>query len=234
VACSEDALRANMFPMQETGEEDKTTIKHLDCETAHKTLGLREPRYTTRAPLGKKQRNITSHSNLVSHKNPSSNIMELNIYPRSCNPLAATHFKEKDLNRIENKALMTFLPKIGYNRHTPAKSTGLRTQRMRRNQHQKPLRGTICLANKCIHPTSRLNSPLEEILSINTDWVKLIAGIAKPVIAYTKKLHHMEGEWFISIWEFLHLTDCQIKVATGWLPQKCKRREKNTNASWTS
>jgi hypothetical protein len=33
--------------------------------------------------------------------------------------LVATHFQEKDLNKIKNKAHMTFLPKIGYNRHTP-------------------------------------------------------------------------------------------------------------------
>jgi hypothetical protein len=32
----------------------------------------------------------------------------------------------------------------------------------------------------------------------------------------------MEGDWYVSIREFPHATDCQIKAAKGWLP-KLKR-----------
>jgi hypothetical protein len=73
---------------------------------------------------------------------------------------------------------------------------------------------------------TRLASPLGEILSINTDWVQLIAGIARPVFEDTKKLHHMEGDWFISIREFLHSTECQIKTKPGWLPQIEREHDK--------
>jgi hypothetical protein len=63
-----------------------------------------------------------------------------------------------------------------------------------------------------------LGLPLGKIMRITMDWVQLIAGIAKPVFEDTKQIHHMEGKWFFSIREFLHLTDCQIKSITGLAP----------------
>jgi hypothetical protein len=65
----------------------------------------------------------------------------------------------------------------------------------------------------------RLDSPLRYIIQINRKWVQLIAGIERPIFEDTKTIYHMEGKWFVSIREFLHATDCQLKSTTGWVPQ---------------
>jgi hypothetical protein len=56
-------------------------------------------------------------------------------------------------------------------------------------------------------------------MSINLDKVQLIAGIEKPIFKDTRSLYHLEGEWFISIQEFLQATKCQIKMRNRWIPQ---------------
>ena len=66
---------------------------------------------------------------------------------------------------------------------------------------------------------TRMESPLGKTMQINLDWVQLIAGTQRPVFDNTKKLHHIEGEWFTSMRDFLRSIDGQIKQTTGWLPQ---------------
>ena len=93
---------------------------------------------------------------------------------------------------------MTFLPRIGYNRHTPRvvvygpeECRGLGIKNLYVEQSVKQFNAFI--------QHIRLASPLSNIMGINMDWVQLIADIARPVFEDTKKLHLMEGEWFISI-----------------------------------
>jgi hypothetical protein len=123
---SKDELENAGVPIsiQETGEEDRTTIKHLNCATAHKTLGLQK---TIKGNQDKQLEQLSEKSEEISQAIATSSVTRIqattswnSIYiPAVAYPLVATHFQEKDLNRIENKALMAFLPKIGYNRHTP-------------------------------------------------------------------------------------------------------------------
>ena len=56
-------------------------------------------------------------------------------------------------------------------------------------------------------------------MRINIDWVQLIAGTAWPIFEDTRQLLHLEGEWFISIREFLHSVDAKIKIDGVWTPQ---------------
>ena len=58
-----------------------------------------------------------------------------------------------------------------------------------------------------------------KITHITIDWVQLIAGIAWPMFEDTRKLLHLEGEWFISIREFLHSVYRKIKIEGVWTPQ---------------
>ena len=56
-------------------------------------------------------------------------------------------------------------------------------------------------------------------MRINIDWVQLIAGTTRPIFEDTKQLLHLEGEWFISIREFLHSVNATIKIDGVWTPQ---------------
>jgi hypothetical protein len=141
-------------------------------------------------------------------------------------PLVATHFQEKDLNKIENKELTSFLPKIGYNCYTPRAVVygptvcgGIDIKNLFVEQSVKQINAYI--------QHTRLDSPLGKIMHITMDWVQLVAGIEKPVFEDTKQIHHiMEGDWYVSIREFLHATNCQIKAVNGWLPKLEREHDK--------
>jgi hypothetical protein len=114
--------------------------------------------------------------------------------PAVAHPTVATYFQEADLAKLENKALMAFLPKIGYNQHTaravvygPEECGGIGIKNLYNEQ-------SIAQINALIQHT-RIESPLGDIISINLDWVQLIAGIQKPIFKDTKSLYHPEGEW---------------------------------------
>jgi hypothetical protein len=106
--------------------------------------------------------------------------------PAVAYPLVATHFQEKDLNKIENKALMSFLPKIGYNFNTPravvygpTECGGIGIKNLFVEQSVKQINAYI--------QHTRLDSPLGKIMHITMDWVQLIVGIAKPVFEDTNR-----------------------------------------------
>ena len=66
---------------------------------------------------------------------------------------------------------------------------------------------------------TRMESPLGKTMQINLDWVQLISGTQRPVFDDPRKLHHIEGEWFKSIQDFLRSINGQIKQTSGWRPQ---------------
>jgi hypothetical protein len=113
---------------------------------------------------------------------------------------------------------MVFLPKVGYNQHTaravvygPQECGGIGVKNLYVEQSVKQIKALI--------QHTRIKSPLGDIMSINLDWVQLIAGIQQPIFEDTKSLYHLEGEWFISIREFLQATEWQIKMRNRWTPQ---------------
>jgi hypothetical protein len=53
------------------------------------------------------------------HTETNKDSMECHIHPPGVTyPSVATYLEERELDKIENKAIMIFLPKMGYNRTT--------------------------------------------------------------------------------------------------------------------
>jgi hypothetical protein len=130
----------------------------------------------------------------------------------------ATYMEEKELVKVENKALMTFLPRMGYNRNTvravvyrPKRNRGLGIKNLYADQSVAQI--NALLQHKC------LASPLRKIITINLEWVQIIAGIQKPIFEDTKPLQHLEGHWFKSIRQFLHITNAKVVLHESWTPQ---------------
>jgi hypothetical protein len=93
--------------IQETGESGKTIINHLDCNIAHKTLGLQNTPIGNQdeqlEQLHEKSNNITQAiaSSLINRT--YAKIAWTSMYiPAVAYAMVATHFQEQDLNKIEN------------------------------------------------------------------------------------------------------------------------------------
>ena len=222
---TKDELEAKgvSIKIQENEQGTPTTIKHLDCNTAHRTLGL------YKSPTGNQSdqiEKITEKSNTIAASIAASSVTRSqatiawnSIYvPAVAYPLVATYMSKETLIKIENKALTKFLPKMGYNRNTaraviygPERMGGVGIKNLYVEQSIEQI--------KALTQHTRLQSPLGKTMQINLDWVQLIAGIQSPVLEETKPLHHIEGEWFIAIRDFLRSVKGQIKQTTGWRPQ---------------
>jgi len=179
-----------MIQVQEAGNVAPTTIKHLDCATAYRTLGLHKN------PMGnqdKQLQKLQENSARIAGAIATSSITRAqattawnSIYiPSVAYPLLATYFQEEDLTSLENRALMAFLPKMGFNRHTaravvygPEERGGLGIKNLYVEQSVEQI--------KALTQHIRLASPLGKIMRINIDWVQLIAGTARPIFEDTK------------------------------------------------
>ena len=102
--------------------------------------------------------------------------MEWNLHPSRTYPFVATYLEEKVLVKIENKAIMTFLPKMGYNQTTaravvygPAEHGGIGIKSLYAEQ---PVAQITALSQHL-----RLGSPLGGTIRLNLNWVQIIAGI---------------------------------------------------------
>jgi hypothetical protein len=209
--------------LTEPGETSETVITHHDCSTAHRTLGMQK------TPIGNQDeqfKKLQEKSNQIAQAVKASSLTRTEAtaawktmyIPAVAYPTVATYFQEADLTKLENKALMVFLPKMGYNQHTaravvygPEECGGIGIKYLYVEQSIEQIKALI--------QHTRIESPLGDIMSINLDWVQLIAGIEKPIFEDTRSLYHLEGEWFISIREFLQATECQIKMRNRWIPQ---------------
>ena len=209
--------------IKENEDDEPTEIRHLDCDTAHRTLGLYKS--ITGNQTMQIQR-LKERSENISQSVASSSITRSqattawnSIYiPSIAYPLVATYIDEDSLNKIESRALMAFLPKMGYNRNTaraviygPEEYGGLGIKNLYVEQSIEQI--------KAFMQHTRLDSPLGKTMLINLDWAQLIAGIQKPIFEDTRHLPHMEGEWFQSIRHFLHATFGQLKTDNIWTPQ---------------
>ena len=215
--------------IQEIGKDQPTEIKHLDCDEAHRTLGI----YKTITGNQQEQKKQTSQkSETISRAVGASHFTRKQaktawnaIYiPGVTYPSVATYLKQKELEKIENRAITVFLPKMGYNRTTaravvygPAEHGGIGIKNLYAEQ-------SIAQITALIQHT-RLQSPLGRTIRINLDWVQIIAGIGLPVLEDTRPIKHIEGEWFMAIREFLHKTNCDVKIDGIWTPTVQRQKD---------
>ena len=112
-----------MIQVQEAGKAAPRMIKHLDCATAHRTLGLHKtPMGNQDEQLKKLQENSARIAGAIATSSitraQATTAWNALYIPSVAYPLLATYFQEEDLTSLENKVLMAFLPKMGFNRHT--------------------------------------------------------------------------------------------------------------------
>ena len=202
---SKEDLSSNgvQITIKEPDTNQLTEIKHLDCNTAHRTLGL----YKTLTGDQKEQiKQTKTKSETISRAIGAAHFTRKQaktawnaIYITGVTyPFVATYLEENELVKIENSAIVNFLPKMGYNRNTaravvygPEEHGGIGIKSLYAEQLLAQITALI--------QHTRLESPLGRTILINLEWVQIIAGIQHPVFIDTRPIHHMEGKWFKSI-----------------------------------
>jgi hypothetical protein len=159
--------------IHENGKDQPTEIKHLDCDEAHRTLGV----YNTITGNQKEQKKQTSQkSETITRavgaaaftRKQTKTAWNAIYIPGVTYPSVATYLEEKELVKIENKAIMVFLPKMGYNRTTaraivygPAEQRGIGIKSLYAEQ-------SIAQITALMQHT-RLYSPLGRSIRVNLE-----------------------------------------------------------------
>ena len=161
--------------IKETGKDQPTKIKHLDCDEAHRTLGVYKTitgnQMEQKKQTSQKGETITRAVGAATFTRKQTKTAWNAIYIPGVTYLSvATYLQEKELVQIESKAIMVFLPKMGYNRTTaravvygPAEQGGIGIKSLYAEQ-------SIAQITALMQHT-RLYSPLEKTIRKNLDWV---------------------------------------------------------------
>jgi hypothetical protein len=115
-----------------------------------------------------------------------------------------------DMEKMQQKATAAFLSKMGYNRYMPREVVfGHKLHQglgIRHLYDMQGIDGTIALLQE-LNSTNTIN----EILIATIQTIQLEAGIRKPVYEDTTPLDYVSWSWLMSIRDFLHHMDAEIR-----------------------
>ena len=192
-------------------------IKHVDCTTAHRTLGQHKtPSGDTSAHL----RYIQTKSNDWLHTIKEANLtktealaaFETMWFPSISYGLGTVNLTYKELNNIQKPIVNYILPLLGYNRHLPrAVVFGSSSLGGLNFKHLYIHQGTMHVTQFIKHYRSGGN--IGKLLQIALRWLRLIAGFSFcPLRRPQANYHHIEDKWFGTTIRFLH--ECNAWIET--------------------
>lgn len=207
--------------LQEFSKTTPTNIKQQAPEVAHKTLGVWKSMIDDDTVNIKhlKQRSanmasIVSTSGLRPYQADAAVRM---IYTTAMGySLPAVNISEKIVNKIQAKALESFVPALGYNRNFPrdvilgpsefggASIPHLYTES--RIQQVEMLLSNI-----------RADTDLGKLFLINLNWIQVLAGIGEPYLTSTQEIPYINN-WFTGIREFLHQINGRLHIRSLHIP----------------
>lgn len=136
--------------------------------------------------------------------------------PAMCYALPAVSIDESSLNKIQYKALESFIPAMGYNKGFP-RAVALEPQEYGGIgiPHLYTEMNVTKLEYIIMH--LRINSDLGKLIRINLNWVQVNLGISTPIFEYKHAITYLNN-WFIHIHDFLRSIDATIVIKNTYVP----------------
>ena len=130
--------------------------------------------------------------------------------PAMCYSLPAISISEAALDKIQNKALETFVPVSGYNKGTPR---AMILGPMAYGGMGIPHLYTEMMATKIEYLIMHIrhNSDLGKLFRININWLQLNIGISTPYFEYPHEITYLNN-WFTHIHQFLRSINATLKI----------------------
>jgi exonuclease III len=210
-------------PHSLTGELQ--TLEYLPPSVAHKTLGhFKEPTGTQRVQfqqLKKKSDHITDFLWTTQLTRQEAWTFYHSCYiPSVTYPLTSSFLTEKQLDKIQRRAMTIIYAKCGFNRHTkrevlfgPHEFGGAEFRRLFISQG--------LAQTKYFLRHWRLQSTVGKLLQCSLAWFQLSTGMSFSVLERTHiPLPHLESKWLSSLRDFLSMIDASIQVDVPNIPPK--------------
>lgn len=196
------------------------SIKHPD--TAHKTLGVWKSmtgndstHLTALTSRSKNMSSIVSTSGLFPYQ---ADVAILMIYtPAMLYSLPAVNLSEKALDKIQYKALESFVPALGYNKgFSRAVMLGPSDYGGAAIPHLYTEASIQKIEYLMMH--IRAKTELGTLFLITLAWIQLQAGIDEQYLAQDRSLTYIDNNWFTGISDFLHQVNGRLVIQNTYLP----------------
>ena len=198
-------------------------LEYLNPYSAHKTLGhYKEPAGTQLAQF----KHLKEKSDSITEflwSTPLTRAEAWTYYtacylPSVCYPHTASHLTEKQLGRIQLKAMMILIPRCGFNRNThrsiiygPQQLGGATFRNLVVEQ------GTLQVTYFLRH--WRMKSLVGELLQCAVAWLQASVGVSYSVFQRPQTvLPHLESKWLASMLSFLAKHSLTIQLNDTYVP----------------
>lgn len=139
--------------------------------------------------------------------------------------LVATSLSEAALHTVQSKALIEFLPAMGYEPtfpraivHGPRQYGGINLGH---------LYTEMCIAKiESVISHIQAGTGLGKIFLLNLNWLQLLSGQSQPLLQYCDPLPYLETNWFLHLRQFLYTISGSIVIQDLWLPKIERRNDK--------
>lgn len=209
--------------LQELVKSDLTTIATKQPHEAHKTLGVWKTMIgddaTHISTLVKRSANMSAIVGTSGMHPYQAEVAVRMIYtPAMGYSLPAVNISEKVLNKMQNKAMESFIPAMGYNKKTP--------QAIMYGPKEFGGAGIPHLYTECriqqittliMHIRSKTD--LGRLFMINLNWLQLTIGVGTSLFKNTDPICYVENNWFFGIRQFLQQINGKLVIPALFLPR---------------
>lgn len=207
--------------MHEFRKEIPTLISSKETHEAHKTLGVWK---TTDGNVSEQIKVITHISNNLANIVATSGLYPYQadiavrmIYtPAMTYCLPAVSIPEKALNKIQNKALESFIAAMGHNKSFPrAIALGPIEYGGMGIPHLYTEMSVSKLEYMIMH--LRINSDIGKLMRINLNWIQITLGISTPIFQYKRDISDLPNR-LPSVHQFLREIDATVIIKDTYVP----------------
>jgi hypothetical protein len=198
-------------------DNTSTTIQFQESLTTHKTLGVMvDPYSTPEAELSQllnKGKDFARQFGSGPINKWSARRAYLNIYlPSMTYSLPVTSFTRYELSTIQNAPLSVLIPAMGFNRHMPlAIKFGPLTKGGMDFRHLYAEQGSGQASMIMRHLRSKTSIGDNTLICLK--WFQRLSGTSTPpLVNPSLHLPHAEGNWILSLREFLSDSHCEIII----------------------
>ena len=214
-------LLTNPITLQEYNKSSPTPIALKPPHEAHKTLGVWK---SMDGNVGKQIEVLTQRSKNLANIVATSGLypyqadiaLRMIYMPAMCYSLPAVSIPEPVLDKIQNKALESFVPALGFNPGYPRAMVlgptefgGMGVPHLYTEMNVAKLEYLI------MH--IRHNSDLGKLFRINLNWMQIHLGIATPLFEYEHEITFIQN-WFTHIHQFLRRINAKLVIKDTYVP----------------
>lgn len=215
--------------IQDPDTKQRVTIDHKCIDQVHRTLGAYKTISGDESEQFKvllaKSNQLAIHTSQGQLTRSQARRAYSSIYiPSMSYSLVTTNLSLKLIADIQSKAMMAFLPAMGYERTFPRAVVFGPRRNGGLNLCQLYTETSVAKVSAVISHI-RANTGLGQTMLVNINWLQLHSGSFQPILSSTSSLPYLKQNWILHMREFLWSINGKISIPAQWVPIAQRRHD---------